>query len=233
MNLWGITVKCTVYHVRRFIVFVWGPYISDWDSETNCYSETKNYIYIYIFYFLFFLWQLIKFPMLGYYNQNKLCVLNLITDKYKLQETLLVFKNEHIKINIQLLFFYSMENIYFFISHNDISSTSDEWANWQAKPTGSEVCKTPTQHRQWIPHRLFYSDAWPVSMPGLEHWPTDAAATGLPTSVGESQRHLPGCSWYHMSIHYELYLHWLNPLQVGDWSYAILNEIVIVPSICY
>ena len=28
--------NCQVYGVSRFIIFVWGPYISDWDSETNC-----------------------------------------------------------------------------------------------------------------------------------------------------------------------------------------------------
>ena len=32
--------NCRVYGVCRFIVFVWGPYISDWDSETLFYSYT-------------------------------------------------------------------------------------------------------------------------------------------------------------------------------------------------
>ena len=27
-----------VYSVCRFIIFVWEPYISDWDSETNCFT---------------------------------------------------------------------------------------------------------------------------------------------------------------------------------------------------
>ena len=41
MNLWGITVKCTVYHVCVSVVFVWGPYISDWDSKTNCFTTIQ------------------------------------------------------------------------------------------------------------------------------------------------------------------------------------------------
>ena len=43
MNLWGITVKCTVYGICRFSVFVWGPYISDWDSDTNCFTIIQLY----------------------------------------------------------------------------------------------------------------------------------------------------------------------------------------------
>ena len=51
MNLWCITVK--VYGVCRFIVFVWGPYISDWDSETNCFTIIQLYYML--------LWRLLNF----------------------------------------------------------------------------------------------------------------------------------------------------------------------------
>ena len=38
MKLWGITVKCMVYVIVGSLYLLWGPYISDWDSETNCFT---------------------------------------------------------------------------------------------------------------------------------------------------------------------------------------------------
>ena len=35
--------NCQVYDVYRFIVFVWGPFISDCDSETNCFTIIQLY----------------------------------------------------------------------------------------------------------------------------------------------------------------------------------------------
>ena len=40
--------NCQVYGVCRFIVFVWGPYINDWDSETNCFTIIQLYHMLYI-----------------------------------------------------------------------------------------------------------------------------------------------------------------------------------------
>ena len=49
--------NCQVYGVCRFIVFVWGPYINDWDSETNCFTIIQLYYML--------LWRLLNFT-----NQN-------------------------------------------------------------------------------------------------------------------------------------------------------------------
>ena len=42
-----------VYGVCRFIVFIWGPYISDLDSETNCFTIIQLYYMV--------LWRLLNF----------------------------------------------------------------------------------------------------------------------------------------------------------------------------
>ena len=53
-NCLEITVShLPLYHVCRFIVFVWGPYISDWESETNCFTIIQLYYML--------LWRLLNF----------------------------------------------------------------------------------------------------------------------------------------------------------------------------
>ena len=64
MNLCGITVKCMVYHICRSIVFVWEPNISDWDSETNCFTIIQLYYML--------LWRLLNFTN----KHNKVISLN-------------------------------------------------------------------------------------------------------------------------------------------------------------
>ena len=45
--------NCKVYGVFMFIVFVWGPYISDSDRDTNCFTIIQLYYML--------LWRLLNF----------------------------------------------------------------------------------------------------------------------------------------------------------------------------